>query len=405
MRLKKHVLLGCGIILCSSLLCNAVLAKSDIRVDGFVSVIGGTTLSDSEGRLNGYDDDLNFSPDSLFAVQIQSNMENDLSATAQLVARGADDYDPSVEWAYLSYQIHSEWKANAGKLRMPFYVHSDFLDVGYAYHWITPPNVVYDLPFNDLDGISVEYLTDIGDWTSRLTLIAGRNDADLDFGALEVTNTLGAAWALEHNWLTLRAAYFQADLSVTNADMQPSADFDIADSDTWITAHDSLTGAGNLLSVDVSDTINAINADEDKGNFLGLGATIDYDNFLLVAEYTQVIIDNTIFSDQENYYLSVGYRFGNTLVHVSYGHEDEESQTQISENLNAIIPAGVGFDELRSGIEKTVYSQESEIDTWSIGTRYDFHPMAAFKVEYKVRDIKTANRDPAAILFGIDATF
>lgn len=56
-----------------------------------------------------------------------------LSVTGQLVARG-DTSEVKAEWLYLSYQFNPNLRINVGRQRMPLFLYSDYMDVGYAYH-------------------------------------------------------------------------------------------------------------------------------------------------------------------------------------------------------------------------------------------------------------------------------
>lgn len=70
-------------------------------------------------------------------------MGNGLTATTQVLAEGSNDFQMEVEWAYVSYSITPSLIVQTGRLRTPFYLYSSALDVGYTYHWISPPAPVY----------------------------------------------------------------------------------------------------------------------------------------------------------------------------------------------------------------------------------------------------------------------
>jgi len=76
----------------------------------------------------------------------------------------------------LSYEINDSTQINAGKLRIPFYRYSDFLDVGYAYPWARPPQTVYNLVFSTFDGLSIVNNHTIGDWDSTVQAVYGSYD-------------------------------------------------------------------------------------------------------------------------------------------------------------------------------------------------------------------------------------
>ena len=60
-------------------------------------------MYESEGSLLNYSEEhLTFATDSIFAVQLRTDLENGLSATAQITGRGSQSYEAEFEWAFLS---------------------------------------------------------------------------------------------------------------------------------------------------------------------------------------------------------------------------------------------------------------------------------------------------------------
>lgn len=93
---------------------------ADINFNGFARIAAGSTLESGE-KLLGYEDSLDFQNESLFALQASADLGEGLSATAQLMSRGRDDFNLEVEWAYLSYELTENTRVNAGHLRLPFF--------------------------------------------------------------------------------------------------------------------------------------------------------------------------------------------------------------------------------------------------------------------------------------------
>lgn len=135
---------------------TAVTAHAEINFRGFGSIVGGQAVNvDSGQEVLGYSDKWDFRQDSLMALQMDADLEDKLSATMQLMGRGRDGYAVEVEWAYLTYEFTDELQLSAGRIRAPFYRYSDFLDVRYAYNWITAPQRVYSFEFPGYNGISL----------------------------------------------------------------------------------------------------------------------------------------------------------------------------------------------------------------------------------------------------------
>jgi len=246
----KHSKLASSLAAVSLLLTSSTFA-ADIKFSGFANIVAGTTTSSDE-EFNGYTSDIDFNQGALFALQASSNLGNGLSVTAQLISRGIDDWDPQFEWAYIGYEVNDNLQVLAGRQRAPFFMYSDFLDVSYAYNWITPPSNVYDLAFDSFDGLGLIYTSELGEFDSTLHLTAGRNQDSFDLGGGNVVRPdfnklIGVAWTLNRDWLTLRSAYFQTDMTIP------------------VTALDGLRGLWD--GVGFSDISDNLKAEEDKVTF------------------------------------------------------------------------------------------------------------------------------------------
>jgi hypothetical protein len=366
-------------------------AYADLTINGFASIKAGMTL-DSDDTLYGYDDSLDFKNESLFAVQLMSDLGDKLSVTAQLMGRGADDFDVEFEWAFISYELSDEVRINAGRLRTPFYKYSDFRDVGYAYDWLRVPQSVYGLGFDNIEGISLYHTTQLGNFDSSLQLIAGAYDGDArisntDVNA-EIRDVLGATWELSQDWYSMRAAYLTGKVSVATdtVQLQPGV--------TFGDFFNGLAGAGLGALVAQIDIV------EDDGAFFGVGFTADKNDWLLVAEYTTLKVDNSFIADQKNLYISLGHRFDSITPYISYEKEDNPAKTEIYAPYLATLPP-----QLLLPVVGIVQSQAREATTYNLGLRYDFHPSAAFKIQYSTEDDEIADLRQDVLAFGVDLVF
>ncbi|MBL4910136.1 MAG: porin [Alteromonadaceae bacterium] len=348
----------------SCLLLNTVsnVAMADVNFNGFASIVGGVTTASGE-QLYGYNDNIDFKKGSLFALQASSDLENGLGVTAQIIARGANDWDPKFEWAYLSYDATDNLRFLVGRQRAPFYMYSDFLDVSYAYPWITPPNGVYNLLFDSFDGIGILYSGQLGEFDTTTHFIYGKNDSAVSALGETITpdfkDFTGLSFSANREWLTLRAAYFQANMTMPFQFLQPLQN-------GW-----AQTG--------FTDISNDVVMNGDKGTFIELGMQIDYNDYILNAEYTNLTLDHTPFGDQKSYYVMVGKRIDNFLVHITYGKDDDSKN-----DFTASAPFGVAptLDFLKASTQQIIASQKSDEKYLIVGLRWDFHDSAALKFEY-----------------------
>jgi len=336
-------------------------AQADINFNGFASIVGGVTTSSDE-TLYGYDDGFDFSKDSLFALQASSDLGEGLTVTAQILSRGKDDWNTEFEWAYIAYEATDNLRILAGKQRMPFFMFSDFLDVSYTYPWITPPTTLYTVPFDSFDGLSAIYSSDIAGFDTTLHVVYGGNNSDMIIADQNVNadmnDIFGLSFTASRDWLTLRAGYFELEINIEHPDL-------IVLSQPWVTA-----GYTNIA--------NEILMLDDKGRFIELGFQIDYNNLLVIGEFTNIETD-TVLADDDAYYIMAGYRFNNILAHVTYGAKDGGT-----DRLTDEVPVGVSLalDGLINMTNGATDSQSNDIKYVTLGLRWDFHDSAALKFEY-----------------------
>lgn len=340
----------------------------DLNFSGFLSVGGGMVDEDftSGGNYGGYEEDLTFDR-SLLGLQVSGQVNEKVSATAQLIARKDDSYEVNAEWAYLTWQASDSIKLRAGRLRTPFYIYSDFLDVGYSYGWITPPREVYYLPFNNVDGIDLYATQTLGMFDTSVQVYFGSFDDEFNFdGAIsdaKTRNQMGIAATLGKDWWNLRAAYHEADLSV------------------------DVTGAVLMPGVTLGQFIGAIPAsfsfvgprilvEEDKATFAQIGFTIDTGRFVAAAEHVEFEPENSMLAKNIREYVMVGVRTGDWLFHATAAQSKDEAV-----NLVQGIPVVPQTAQLIGTLNAVAAAQADERDVISLGTRWDVASGVALKLQ------------------------
>ena len=382
---------------------------ADLRIDGFASFVAGQVLDkdelDATGTYNGYDNRVSFQQDSVYAIQFRSDLKEDLALTGQVIANGSNNYDAEVAWAYATYQFSDKLSFKFGRSRIPFFMFSDFLDVGYAYTWIKPPVSVYGDTgnFKNMDGVSVDYSTEMAGWFSRLTLMGGRTDAPLEVPGLGETDTsvenmwIGA-WSMNRDWFTFRVSHTQADVSFGAYDEM----IDL------LTQPPSLGGLGIALT---DEEINQLSVDSDRVSFTGVGFTIDHGNWIATAESTFIEFDDSpVLSDTTSWYVSLGYRWNKFTYYAVYSEDTDKASEKAMNIIDAeVVPVLPSLPpEVAapvSGALNSLYYVETESNSYSIGLRYDFHPAAAFKTEYSTTDDDITGMNPSMIRMSIDLVY
>ena len=357
MALFKKLLLVC------CLLFSWQASAAEIDFSGFATIAGGLTSDDDE-TLAGYDNEFSFDAGSLIALQASSDLGNGWGVTTQLLARGSEAWDLNAEWAYVSYDASDNWRLLFGRQRGPFYMYSDFLDVSYAYHWIKQPTNVYSLPFDVFDGIGSIYSGSMGDFDTTFQLAYGRNnDAAVFLGEerdTDFANFFSASYTINMDWFTMRASYAEAELTIPFDEFTPL--FDGWRATPFASIGDELEIAG------------------DKGTFASVGFTADLESILILGEFAQVRPDGNFSSERDAYYLTIGKRFGDVLLHVTYGEDERNGDFSIL----APVPAGVdpGLDFLLASSTALLTQVAEDSEFYTVGLRWEVSSSVATKFEY-----------------------
>ncbi|MFZ5519748.1 MAG: hypothetical protein ACOZD0_00940 [Pseudomonadota bacterium] len=184
----------------------------------------GATLSDRDYTYQRFiTDSVGFERDTVFGAQVDAQLAPEWSATLQAKLapslRKADRWDLSASWAFVSWRPSNEWLVRVGKLRMPFYLFSENLDVGQSYELARMPMETYAIaPATDTTGLYVTRSWMLGDAELSLDVFSGKarvyhrfymRDTGEDYKHVN-TQLSGAVLTWRADDLTLRTAVLQA---------------------------------------------------------------------------------------------------------------------------------------------------------------------------------------------------
>ncbi|CBL45278.1 Hypothetical protein HDN1F_16950 [gamma proteobacterium HdN1] len=409
---------------CSAIALSISPAQAvDLRFDGFATFEVGQVLDDKElpkdlmgNRLpfRGFDDQINFQSNNVFALQARADLGGDLSATTQIIAKGATDYDAKFTWAYISYDLTPELTLSVGRFRIPYFIYSDTLDVGYSYHFIQPPVNTYEIGgFDATNGVKLEWQTDVGGWTSRATALTGRSDTELTLPMLSApikgkVPRLGLlTWSMNHDWFTARAIYAHSSLSI---------DFkEFLDSNVFNPIEASLAPFDFHFSPGAKKQVYV---QEDKAKFYGVGFIIDPGPFFVIAEATTLnLYDSFMRNPNMGQYVSAGLRIGKFTPYITIENAESDFNKKGYQRLVGELPGALhsiqdqtgafanAHDYLSATLRGLFNADLHEEDAYNLGLRYDFHPSAAFKIEYMMANDHMHNVKPSAIAAAVSVIF
>ncbi len=276
-------------------------------------------------------------------LQASAEVTDDLNMTMVLQAHGGHDkYAVKVEWVYASYSMTDNYTLRLGRIKGPFFMVSEYKEVGYAYPWVTPPQEVYSTnPIEGVSGLDLVYQTDVGDWDWLFEVYAGS-------GKNEATALANVA---DYYVATMGATSPITKGSTVNFDTNNMVGFNT----TFGTQGISFRAGYFSTKVDV--TSFGINAE--TGTFGGIGMIVDWRNMLIYSEYIVRDTQNTdamksAFPDQKAGYITFGYRFGDFTPYLTAANMDK------------------GKDNSRFALKQS---------SFTLGFRYEAGPTAALKFE------------------------
>lgn len=357
-------------------------AMAEVKINGFASVVTGIDFEEDEQvEYNGRTvDNLQ---ESKVALQWAADLGDGMRFVGQTMARGdaADGFQLNYDWAYFDFNIGDSSKLKFGRLRIPFYKYSDYLDVGYAYHWITPPESMYSLTFSNMDGIGFQQNFQALGMDHALNLAVGTYQGILILGEEEVQSSLENLIAI--NWTAtigeheFTAAYAQAD--------------------TYVPA----TATAGLADVATAggDDGDKVLINGDYGFFAGAGYKGSFGDFTVYSEYSIVQIEDSIFADTSGGYIGVSYLMDEYTYHITYGtrkaEEKEYAAGTDAIDLGAAAVQKAGGTPTAADLSGSTLNSTSRFlgngdsTTITIGVRKDIGMSTALKVDL---DLYTEDR-------------
>ncbi len=327
-----------------------------VEFDGFLTAGFATHDQEDSTYLNTITDDIRFDNDSKFGLQITADVADNMQAVAQVLAAGADEnFDLDVEWAYLDWRLNDTVSIRGGKVKEPVFLISDYIEVGYAYPWIRPPQEVYkNNPINTINGMEALIQTDIGGMGLTLQPYIGTNSEEVPGEAgltFDASNFFGAALQLSSRNFTFQLSFLDTDVSVTG-----TTGLAAALSDPEVVALGFPSGSTVTGPVPFSS--------EGTATLTSVGFSTDINNFVMYTEFVSRDIEadsgsfvalDGLFPDQDAFYVTFGYRVGKYLPHLTFANSEAD-------------PVAGG----NSGVSQ---------DSITLGVRYEINDSAAFKFE------------------------
>jgi len=391
--------------------------EKNFKINGFLTA-GVNMADDNVGGDFAIDNKPTIGGDSKMGLQVSAKINDKADATVQLLARGrgkglgnsSDPWQVSAEWAYLGYQVTDDVKVRMGRLRIPFYMTSETLDVGYSYPWVRPPMEMYTTALTSYNGLDVLYKFSVGSVNTTAQLFTGSSanmnnmgDADQelstsleDLYGLNLTAAIGN-WTVRAMASTLSIdgeSAVRTDTILPDVGVDISALYSLPPGSIYTPALDqyaaynlaALSQNGlNFDSCDLDQITGAYclgggylhSSADDRFDYYSLGAQYDNGSLFVMSEVAKLKTKRArIFSDTVAMYVTTGYRIDSWTPYITYAHTyDTESAAYLAaNNLNPSIKPDAS--KSRSiGLRKELGSSMDVKVEWN--NRYDFEVPSA----------------------------
>ena len=293
-----------------------------LKINGFMTA----GVSSGDDKLEaGYeiDDNPNFRGDALAGLQFNYALGENSSAVVQLVARsrGNESWETNAEWAYIAYGLSDNLDVRMGRLRIPLYLYSETLDVGYTYPWVRPPLQMYQTTLTSYEGADMLYKFSTGSINHTLQPFAGsstsNSQTDQPYGYFQVPvppNPLGITAMTADLQLDFKDLY-GITLNSTYGNWTTKLTTMHLTLDGTLNAVDNLgaLGGGTIFAgsqlAQVSDNLD----------YYAAGAMYDDSKWLAMLEVATILADREVlFGDSVQGQGTLGYRIDKWTPYTTY---------------------------------------------------------------------------------------
>jgi len=344
----------------------AQAGDDDLKWNGYLSLVGGilkdepvsdTTSNEQVPAFLNYENRFTAMQDTLFALQASKRLAPNLSITGQLMARGSqEEFKNTVNWAYVTYELDDVSSFRFGRLGMPSYYYSDFIDVGTAYHWIRPPREVYSDPifFQGVNYLRRDSFSSIDITTEAF---GGAFDQTLKSAdGTEVSgkgrDLVGLSFTAGYDgWLTTRLMYAQSTGTTTS-----SLDFS-----EQLDSYRSVVGDA-MVDGALSDIGNVLSSTTLYKYYNG-SIKADFDNWFFVTEGIIFNGDGAIRSRNRDWYASGGIRSGRFIYHLTFSRAEDNVSENSEELTNLLSQRIVRYIEDSAAADRKAVTLGVRVDT------------------------------------------
>lgn len=381
-------------LLCATALCQAQAQieadppQSSLRISGFGSV--GVSHVDApagwgfrrELNQTGSDASLRADVDTRLGVQLNYSINPQFEAVAQALFKKRGPHaiaSDSLEWAYLIYRPAAEWTVRLGRVNVDAFLMAGYRNVGYGFAPARPQAEVYGMLPTTLDGADIARSWRSGDAQWRVKLMTGGGRiGDLTNGPANTLHSLvGVMASREQDGLLLRASYFRGRIRTGDDRLAPV-----------------LAGLDQLAALPLPSVASEAAALHRRldingvwGSYSEIGARQELADWLWSAE--AVYVSAKPVTSQTSVALLLGRHVGDWTPYAGFGWTRTLGEPLATPSWAAPLtpvlgPVGAAqVQALGAGAAQAFNGNRFNQSSWSIGTRWDFRPQMALKLQWE----------------------
>jgi hypothetical protein len=329
---------------------------------GYAMTSSNDVLLANPGQFKGAQEGGSALVDSRLGGQVDFTFSPKLGATVQAIAMqdAKGRFRPTVEWAFMRYQLTDSTTVRLGRLGWPAYLVSDYRYVGYANPWLRAPLEVYKLAALDsYEGADVRWSHALGDGELTVQALAGHASSPLP-------DTSERAARIKVNQLTgAYATYEIGNLRVRGGLSTGKATY-VSQTTDMLHAGLEMAGFG-----DVADRLLPQNA---RATFISLGGTYDAHNIMATGEYGK-LRSTGLLGSAHGWYGTLGWRHGDWMPYVTWAgySKRDDSDLYAVPPYGPLLPLSMGVAQLAGANDQ---------HTASLGVRWDVASKLAIKAQF-----------------------
>jgi len=317
--------------------------------------------------------------DSRFGIQINQQLGPQFELVGQLLAKEQVEQtlDTAVTRAFLSYRPLPGLNLRVGRVSGASlsYLMADYLNVGYSYPWVRPPETMYTLwPTDSVDGFDASYTLSNDDTFWRFKFLTGTAKATLATPGggkypMETKGFWGVTVARDQGPLKLALGFSTMQAKRENPGYQ----------DLSTRMHQLAAIPGNPYSSEMLWLLDEMRAEGKRLNFLSLGAAYDDGRWVAQGEVAEMFSVVKGMDQRLMGYLSVGRRFGAVQPFVLVGAAHSPQPSVAKGNWGVLGPDVAALQVMLNNAQ---YASLFNNEMYGAGVRWDFDSRAAFKVQW-----------------------